>query len=122
MADLYHQIGDDLCVDATGDLLVAEETQDTQQRLLRRLLTPVSSYIWQLDYGGSLPAFIGTPANATRLAAIIRAQVLLEDGVAKLPLPSVNISAGDDGTVIATIRYADAQTGENIVLTCSVQG
>lgn len=122
MADLFHQIGSDLCVDATGDLLVATETQLTQQRILRRLLTPAASYLWQLDYGGNLPAFVGNPANASRIGAVIRAQMLLEDGVAKLPTPSVSVDAQADGTVVATLRYADSQTGESIILTCPVQG
>lgn len=122
MADLFHQIGDDLCVDATGDLLTAADAQMTQQRILRRLLTPAASYLWELDYGGSLPGFVGNPANARRIAAVIRAQMLMEEGVAKLPPPVVNVDAGEDGTVIATLRYTDAQSGESVILTCSVQG
>lgn len=122
MADLYHQVGDDLSVDATGDLLVAQDSVLTQQRILRRLLTPALSYLWQLDYGGSLPSFIGNPANAKRIAAVIRAQMLLEQGVAKVPVPSVSVSAQPDGTVVATMRYADAHTGESLVLTCPVAG
>lgn len=122
MADLFHQMGEDLSVDATGDLLVADETLLTQQRVLRRLLTPASSYLWALDYGGSLPSFVGNPANASKIAALIRAQMLLEDGVAKLPLPSVNVSVRQGGVVVADIRYADALTGESMVLTCPMGG
>ena len=122
MADLYHQIGDDLAVDATGDLLAADGALMTQQRLLRRLLTPLASYLWHLDYGGALPSFIGHPANARRIEAVIRTQVLLEDGVAKLPVPSVGVTVQGDGTVIASIRYTDAQTNETMILTCPIQG
>ena len=121
MADLYHQMGDDLAVDATGDLLTASDVQMTQQRILRRLLTPAGSYLWQLDYGGSLPAFVGHPVNARRIEAVIRAQMLLEDGVANVPVPRVNVLSQPDGSVIASLRYADAQTGETIILTCPVQ-
>lgn len=121
MADLYHQIGVDLAVDATGDLLTAEGAEMTQQRILRRLLTPARSYLWQLDYGGALPSFVGSPANAQRLGAIIRAQVLQEDGVAKVPVPSVNVTVQVTGTVTASISYADAKTGETMILTCPVQ-
>ena len=122
MADLYHQIGADLAVDATGDLLTAEGPMMTQQRILRRLLTPAGAYLWHLDYGGSLPSFVGNPANAKRIEAVIRAQMLLEDGVAKVPVPRVDITVQPDGVVIATLHYADAQTGETIILTCPVQG
>lgn len=122
MADLYHQLGADLAVDATGDLLTAEGSMMTQQRILRRLLTPAESYLWHLDYGGSLPSFVGNPANAKRIEAVIRTQMLLEDGVAKVPVPSVTVAVQPDGVVIATLHYADAQTGETIILTCPVQG
>lgn len=122
MADLYHQVGNDLAVDATGDLLTADGTTMTQQRILRRLLTPLASYLWHLGYGASLPSFVGNPANAQRIAAVIRAQVLLEETVAKVPVPSVNVSVQNDGTVIATIRYTDAQTNETMILTCPVAG
>lgn len=122
MADLFHQVGEDLCVDATGDLLAADDTLLTQQRILRRLLTPASSYLWQLDYGGSLPSFVGNPVHAARIAAIIRAQILLEDGVAKNPVPKVSVALQNGGVVVASILYADAQTGESVVLTCPVGG
>ena len=122
MADLYHMIGGDLALDATGDLLTVDGPVMVQQRILRRLLTPTASYLWQLDYGGNLPAFVGTPANAQRIAAVIRAQVLLEDGVAQVPVPVVGVRAQPNGTVTATIRYADADTGETMILTCPVQG
>lgn len=122
MADLYHQMGSDLVLDATGDLRVAGDTQITKQRILRRLLTPSASYLWQLDYGSNLPGFVGSPANAQRLAAVIRAQMLLEDGVAKLPVPTVNVAVQPDGVVMATLNYVDAQSGEMMILTCSVQG
>lgn len=122
MADLYHQMGSDLAVDATGDLLTADGALMDQQRILRRLLTPLASYLWHLDYGGSLPSFVGNPVNAQRIAAVIRAQVLMEDAVAKVPVPNVAVTAQSDGTVMATIRYADAQTNETMILTCPVRG
>lgn len=122
MPDLFHQIGGDLAVDATGDLLTVEGAAMTQQRILRRLLTPAGTYLWHLDYGGSLPSFVGTPANAERIGAVIRAQMLLEDGVAKVPIPTVSVAVQQNGTVTATLRYADANTGETIILTCPIQG
>lgn len=122
MADLYHQMGTDLAVNATGDLLVADGALMGQQRILRRLLTPLASYLWHLDYGGSLPSFVGNPANARRIGAVIRAQLLMENAVADVPVPNVAVTAQNDGTVIATIRYTDAQTNETMILTCPVRG
>lgn len=122
MPDLSHQMGADLAVDATGDLLTVEATAMTQQRILRRLLTPAGTYLWHLDYGGALPSFVGNPANAKRIEAVIRAQILLEDGVAKVPVPTVQVAVQPTGIVTATLRYADAQTGETIILTCPIQG
>lgn len=54
MPDLSHQWGSDLLIGPTGDLATASGTELGQQRVLRRLLTNASDYIWHLGYGAGL--------------------------------------------------------------------
>ncbi|CAH2606511.1 conserved protein of unknown function (plasmid) [Rhodovastum atsumiense] len=120
MADLAHTMGSDLSVGATGDLALSTGSQAGQERVLRRLLTNPTDYLWDLGYGAGLPAMVGQPANAQRIAAIARAQMRQEAAVASSPAPTVTVSAQDDGTVVASIRYVDADTGETQTLTAPV--
>jgi phage baseplate assembly protein W len=120
MADLALQYGGDLSVGPTGDLALADGTGLTQQRVLRRLLTNPGNYIWQLNYGAGLGQFVGQPGAPAAISAVARAQVLLEAAVAPAPAPVVSTASEDDGTVTATLSYADAASGQASVLTFSV--
>jgi len=120
MADLALQFGGDLSVSVTGDLAVIDGTSLTQQRVLRRLLTNAGDYIWQLNYGAGLGQFVGMPAAPASIAGITKAQLLLEAAVAVSPAPAVTTSVADDGTVTLMLRYADAPTGANSVLSFSL--
>lgn len=122
MAGISHQVGSDLSLGPTGDLAAADGLDLGKQRVLRRLLTNPGDYIWNLDYGAGLPALVGQPANAPAITGRIRGQMLLEAAVAHVPLPSVTVSAGTDGTVFAAVRYADAATGATQVLTAPISG
>lgn len=122
MPDAAHFFGGDLQVSATGDILMVDGPVLTQQRLLRRLLTNQGDYIWQLDYGAGLGAFVGKPANAARIGAVIRNQVLLEPTVARVPVPTVSVAVQPTGVVTATVRYADAVTGTSQVLSFPLGG
>ena len=82
MADASHQWGSDLAIGATGDISTADGALLGQQRVLRRLLTNPGDYIWQLDYGAGLARFIGQPANALQIRAVIRSQIFKETAVA----------------------------------------
>lgn len=111
MTDISHTMGLDLTVAATGDLADVSDVAAVSQRVLRRLLTNAGDYIWALTYGAGLPQFVGRTVNVTQLQAIIRNQLQLEASVARIPLPSATVVANADGTVAATITYADAATG-----------
>lgn len=117
MADISHTFGEDLQVDATGDLLVSSGSQLGQERVLRRLLSNPQSYIWSPTYGAGLARFLGHPAAKTRIEAVIRAQMSLEAAVAQNPPPVVTVIVDPGGTVTATIKYVDADTGEPVALT-----
>ena len=112
MPDIAHTFGGDLTLSPTGDLAVADGAELTRERLLRRLLTNRGDYIWNVDYGAGLGAFIGQPANALRIRGVIRSQVLKEATVARSPAPVVVVTARYDNTVSARITYTDAPTGQ----------
>lgn len=120
MADISHQFGSDLQVDATGDIAASDGSQLGQERVLRRLLSNPGSYLWWLDYGAGLARFIGRPVAPRRIAAITRAQMFREAAVAQIPLPTVTISVSKDGTFTENVSYVDANTGSTVVLTLPV--
>lgn len=111
MPELAHLFGQDLQWGPAGDLALVSGPPQTQQRLLRRLLTNSGDYIWQLGYGAGLGKRVGEPANALRIQAVILSQVLLEAAVSPVPVPTVAVASDNAGTVTATISYTDADTG-----------
>ncbi len=120
MADLSLQFGGDLSIGPTGDLAVTDAQELTQQRVLRRLLTNQGDYIWQLTYGAGLGQFIGRPGVPELISGVIRAQMQLETQVMQSPAPSVSANVSDDGTVMASVSYVDAVTGQTALLSFSV--
>lgn len=106
----------------TGDLAVSNGTVQTQQRVLRRLLTDPGEYIWQLDYGAGLAQFVGGPVSPLQIQAVIRSQIFKEAAVSADPEPEIDVLPVIGGSSVAvTISYADADTGESQVLTFSVK-
>lgn len=82
----------------------------------------MGEYIWNLQYGAGLGRFVGQPANALQIRAVIRAQIFQEAAVARNPEPVVGVSAENNGEVYVEIRYVDADTAETQVLSFSVGG
>ncbi len=122
LQDLYHYWADDLIVSNTGDLLTVDGTLRGQQRVLRRLLTNPGDYIAHPDYGAGLPASIGQPIDIGKVAALIRAHMLLENCVAKLPPPTVTVTPldSDPGAFTVAIAYNDADADQPVVLAFTV--
>jgi phage baseplate assembly protein W len=120
MSDLWHQFGSDILVGATGDLAVASGSVLGQQRVLRRLLTNPGDYIWARDYGAGLARFVGAPADAAQIQAVIRSQIFKEAVVAQQPAPVIDVQSDDAGMVYVHVRYADADSGATQVLSFSV--
>jgi hypothetical protein len=121
MADATLYMGGDLQVSASGDLLTANGSDETQQRVLRRLLTNPGDYLWHPTYGAGLPGFVGHTVNVLQITAISRSQMLRETGVVQSPPPTVTVSATPNGVVTETINYADATTGRVQSLTFPIQ-
>jgi phage baseplate assembly protein W len=121
MIDLFLEWAGDLSVGSTGDLALASGPDATNQRVYRRLLTNPGDYIWQLDYGGGLARFVGTPAERADIEAVVRTQLGLESAVAASPAPQVSASVADtaNGYVVADIGYSDVSSGSSVRLAVS---
>lgn len=117
--DLAHVVGGDLSLDTTGDLATVDRSGAVQQRVLRRLMTNVGSYIWNLGYGGGFPSYVGQPVAASAMQIAVRNQMLLEASVAQMPVPTVAVASSPDNTVTVTITYSDAVSGMTQTLTLS---
>ncbi len=108
--DLYLDWGMDLAVSSTGDLGLASGSTRTTQRVIRRLLTNAGDYLWNLDYGGGLASFVGSPALPSQIEAVIRTQIALEPTVPALPAPTISVLPLDpgSGSIAAQVQYADS--------------
>jgi hypothetical protein len=107
MNDLAHYCGSDINLSITGDYLRIEGAGKTQQRLLRRLLTPPGDYIFHPTYGAGLGKQVGEVVDIGKITALIRGQVQLEDAVAKVPEPEITVTEITKG-VSVYIKYTDA--------------
>jgi hypothetical protein len=111
MADAFHYFGSDLALSASGDLLTADGTDKTTQRILRRLLTNQEDYLWQPGYGAGLPGYIGQAAESGPLSALIKSQMYLESDVAHDPEPQITLQQIPNG-ISTQIGYVSVETGQ----------
>lgn len=116
--DLSHWWGGDLSLTPSGDLATVSKINKDNQRIVRRLCTNgnttgalIGEYWFHQEYGGSAPWYIGRNVDELLLAGLIRSQMYEEASVARNPEPDVVAVLNLDGSFIATIRYADAETG-----------
>lgn len=110
--DAYHDFGNDLVIGPGGDLATVEGTDETRQRVLRRLYTPVANYLWDLVYGAGLPTRVGAVLTPDQYGAIqsgIVGACALEPAIAKLPAPIIKLTVIDNG-LSGNVTYFDAAT------------
>lgn len=119
MTDAAHFFGADLAISAGGDLLTADGLTESQQRVLRRLLTNQRDYLWEPLYGAGLPSYIGLPLDEAEVSALIKAQMYLEADVSHDPEPQVSLQAIPNG-VSARIAYTSVENGEPVLLSFDV--
>jgi hypothetical protein len=117
--DVFHIFSNDLVVSANGDLLTAGSVDESQQRVLRRLLTNLQDYIWQPSYGAGLPQKIGDPFDVSTITAIVTGQMYLEESVVRDPPPSIEIASFPNGMYV-NIKYSEADSGLPAVLNVQV--
>jgi hypothetical protein len=115
MTDASHYFGSDLAISANGDLLTDDGLPESQQRVLRRLLTNRNDYLWQPLYGAGLPSYIGKPLDEPALAALIKSQMYQEADVSHNPEPEVTLTPIPNG-ISARISYISVESGEPVLL------
>lgn len=118
MADLYQYITGDLQLGSDGDLQTVDSVEESQQRILRRLLTNPGDYIWHPTYGAGLPATIGQPADEVAIESLIRTQMYLEASVVQNPQPQVDFNTFLGG-ITASIRYIESDSNQPTTLSFS---
>jgi hypothetical protein len=121
MLDIAHEWAGDLGVSPSGDLALAADDDAVKQRVYRRLLTNPRDYIWNLEYGGGLSAFIGKPIDPARIEAIVRDQLGQESSVAQSPSPQVGTRLTDaaNGYVVTDVTYTTAASNTTLSLSVS---
>jgi hypothetical protein len=117
--DAGHYFSGDLQLGATGDLLVADGLLESNQRILRRLLTNQGDYIWQADYGAGLPARIGSTIDESEMNSLISSQMFLEASVVQNPPPQITTDAIENGLDVH-IGYVDSESSQPVTLSFQV--
>ncbi len=117
MYDIYLEWGTDLSVGSNGDLALVNGSTQTNQRVMRRLLTNPGDYIWNLAYGAGLGSFVGSTADLLDIEAVIRNQISLEAAVPSTPAPNVMVQTiAVGGYVVADITYSDPSSDSSVNL------
>lgn len=119
--DIDHTWGEDLSLGPTGDLGRVNGPLRSEQRVVRRLMTNLREYIWQPEYGGSLPARIGSLINLPSIQTQIRGQMLLEPSVARNPPPLVKVRQIPKG-VSVSVTYTSLPDKQPISLSFDLTG
>jgi len=108
--DIYHYFGNDIAVNVNGDLQAVDGLTESQQRILRRLLTNPGDYIWHPNYGAGLPRYVGQALSTSKyleIKGLINSQIALEQSVAKTPAPVISLAANQT-SLYCTIQYTEA--------------
>jgi hypothetical protein len=120
MTEIAHIYGNDLSFSPAGDLAVVDGTEEGRQRVIRRVLTEPGNYIWDTQYGGGVPAMIGTAILTRRIEAAVRSQMFREQAVSQIPPPVVKVTQPYINTVQIDVKYQDAATGDPVLLGVSL--
>lgn len=123
MTDIYHWWGSDVSFGAGGDLLTVSGVEETNQRILRGLLTAAPEYLFHATYGAALGQHVGdalSPEDYTAIKAGIRQVVLSDPNVQPAPAPTFNFSARPDGTLAVSVTYMYRPSGSLQTLSFSV--
>lgn len=121
MPDIFHNFSSDLQFSSNGDLQTVASVQESQQRILRRLLTNASDYIWQPNYGAGLPSWIGKTIDDASMKILIVTQMFLEESVVQTPRPQVDFVSTLGGAVTTSIRYVESDSNQETTLSFSAK-
>lgn len=121
--DLSQWYGNDIGLSNIGGAELVQGATETDQRLLRRLLTPPGAYIWHPTYGAGLGTWVGRvlgPADFDTMKALIVGQVLAEPSVAQNPAPVVTL-VDHQSYLSCTVEYVYAPTSQLQTLSFNVR-
>lgn len=125
MSDIYLDYGSDLQIASSGDFETVTGSTLTQQRIIRRLLTILKTYIEHPEYGAGLAGYVGrlmSPDVIDEIIGKVKAQMYLEDAVSKIKPPVITIQP--DQTIINNlnvgITYYQSDTLKPFYLSFSV--
>jgi phage baseplate assembly protein W len=113
LGDISHVFGNDIDLSASGDFLYV--TDETQQHVIKRLLTALGADIWDTSYGAGLGLVVGQPVDVNAIKNIIFSQIFNEASVAKFPTPDISVNQ-ENSTVSVTISYSDSSTQQTRVV------
>jgi hypothetical protein len=120
--DVYLNWGNDFVLSSTNDLLLADGSNLSDQRIIRRLMTNPLDYIWDAVYGAGLPSYVGQPESTDNLDNIrssITQQIFLENTVSQIPQPEIFMQTIQNG-LFAQINYTLSPSQQAIVLNFEV--
>ena len=106
--DINHTWSGDIALSNYNDIAMVDGLDETNQRVLRRLLTNPGEYIWHPDYGAGLGKYVGTALNDEiryEMQQLIVGQMYLESDVGKNPAPTVALSQNSIDEIVCTIIY-----------------
>lgn len=121
--DINHYWGQDLSLSASGDLLAVDGVTETNQRILRGLMTAAPEYVFHPSYGAGIGKHVGdalTTQDYSRIQADIRQIVLADQNVAQSPAPSFAFQSSPTGYLAVSITYTYQPTGQLKSLTFNV--
>jgi hypothetical protein len=122
--DAYLNFGQDLQLSSTLDLLMADGSTLSEQRIIRRLMTNPLDYIWYPEYGAGIASYIGQPFTDDTYDNIqntILSNMFLENTVSQMPQPDILFQTIQTG-IFVQINYTISPSLQPIVLTFSVGG
>jgi hypothetical protein len=117
MGDISHSFGQDIDLSAGGDFLYV--AHETQQHVIKRLLTAAGADLWAQSYGAGLGQFVGKPLSQIAIANAVLSQIYQEASVAQWPAPVIT-AIQQNTTVIVTINYTDAASAQSQALSLSL--
>jgi Uri superfamily endonuclease len=120
--DINHTWSGDIALNNYNDISTVSGIDETNQRVLRRLLTNPKEYIWHPDYGAGLGMYIGVALDKEveqEIKQVITSQMYKENNVAKNPPPDISLTITET-LLNCIIIYYDI-TGTQLTLSFSLQ-
>lgn len=116
--DIEHVYGSDFSLSDSNDLAVVENLDESNERIIRRLLTAAGDYFWEQTYGCGVSAYVGKAVTTSvykELTGVIQSQIFQEPTVAKSPAPIINFTSLTEG-LQCNIKYQHVATQQLVDL------